>query len=58
MTGVFDPIARAREKQLSRDEDARALISGEKTVEHLRRQNSAFAFPRDRVIIHFPSKER
>jgi hypothetical protein len=32
---------RAREKQASRDEDARALASGEKDSERLWRENSA-----------------
>ncbi|MGC4088734.1 MAG: hypothetical protein QM756_12715 [Polyangiaceae bacterium] len=41
---LFDPAARAVEKQASRDADARALMSGEKTVEQLRREN-AFAVP-------------
>jgi len=35
----FDPEERAREKQRSRDEDARALASGEKTREPLRKEN-------------------
>ncbi len=33
----FDPKERAAEKQRSRDEDARALASGEATVADLRR---------------------
>lgn len=56
-SATFDPAERAREKQASRDEDARALASGEKTVEQLRRENSAFAFPRDRVRLTRPKKE-
>lgn len=55
---TFDPAERAREKQASRDEDARALASGEKTVEQLRRENSAFAFPRDRVRLTPTKKEK
>jgi hypothetical protein len=47
----FDPEERAREKQASRDEDARALASGEKSREQLCRENGAFAFPRDRIRI-------
>ena len=38
----FDPKERAREKQRYRDEDARALASGEKSCEQLRIANSAF----------------
>jgi hypothetical protein len=45
----FSPSARAAEKQASRDADAAALASGEKNVEQLRAENSAFAFPRDRI---------
>jgi hypothetical protein len=41
----LDPKERAREKQASRDEDARALASGEKTRTKLRRENGHFAFP-------------
>lgn len=51
----FDPEERAREKQASRDEDARALASGEKSREQLKKENSAFAFPRERLrIVSFP----
>lgn len=39
----LDQAARAAEKQRSRDEDARALASGEKTVEQLREENEVFA---------------
>ncbi len=38
----FDPKERAAEKQRSRDEDARALASGEASVADLRRKNAAF----------------
>jgi hypothetical protein len=38
----FDPKERAAEKQRSRDEDARALASGEASVADLRRKNGAF----------------
>lgn len=41
---VFDPAARAAEKKASRDADARALVSGAKTLEQLRHEN-AFALP-------------
>jgi hypothetical protein len=47
----FDPEERAREKQASRDEDARALASGEKNREQLKRENGAFSFPRERLRI-------
>lgn len=39
----LDPIARAAEKQRSRDEDARALASGEKSLEELSHENGAIA---------------
>jgi hypothetical protein len=39
----LDPAARAAEKQRSRDEDARALASGEKTAAQLRDENEVFA---------------
>jgi len=39
----FDPVARAVEKQRSRDEDARALASGEKSLEELQHENGAMA---------------
>ena len=48
---VFDPEQRAHEKQASREEDARALESGEVSREDLARANGAFAFPRGRVRI-------
>src|ERR1044072_7596530 len=40
---------RAAEKQASRDEDARALASGEKSRAQLKAENGAFSFPRDRI---------
>ncbi len=40
---VFDPAARAAQKQRWREEDARALASGEKTAEQLRDENEVFA---------------
>lgn len=43
-SGFFDPAELAREKQRSRDEDARALATGEKTLEQLRRENCHFCF--------------
>ena len=36
---IYDPAQRAAEKQASRVEDARALASGEKSREQLRREN-------------------
>lgn len=37
--------AREAEKQRSRDDDERALASGEKSAEQLRAENGKFAFP-------------
>jgi hypothetical protein len=45
----LDPKERAREKQLSREEDARALASGEKSREQLQRENGHFVFPSVRI---------
>jgi hypothetical protein len=45
----FDPKERAREKQRSRDEDARALASGEKSAQELQRENGHFSFPNARI---------
>jgi hypothetical protein len=45
----FDPKERAREKQRSREEDARALASGEKSREQLQRENGHFVFPNVRI---------
>lgn len=53
---TFDPKERAREKEVSRQKDAEALASGEKTVEQLRKENSAFAFPRDRIKLTTPKR--
>jgi len=39
----YDPRERDREKQASRDEDARALSRGEKTRAELGRENTPFA---------------
>jgi hypothetical protein len=39
----FDPAERAREKQASRDEDARRLNAGEFTREELAKKNDFFA---------------
>lgn len=46
-----DPKKRAREKQRSREEDLRALASGEKSREQLRRENGIFAFPNVRISL-------
>ena len=45
----LDPSERARDKQRARDEDARALASGEKSQDDLRRENGHFAFPKVHV---------
>jgi hypothetical protein len=47
----FDPKERAREKQRSREEDARALASGEKSPEELQRENGHFSFPNARISL-------
>ena len=41
--GLLDPQRRAREKQASRDEDARRLAAGEITAADLARENDFFA---------------
>jgi hypothetical protein len=45
----FDPKERAHEKRRSRDEDDRALASGEKSLVQLKRERGHFAFPRVRM---------
>jgi hypothetical protein len=50
-SGRLDPAERAHEKYLSREEDARALASGEKSRAQLRRENGLFAFPNVRVSL-------
>ena len=47
----FEQAERAREKQLSREEDARALASGAKSREQLRRENGVFVFPKVRISL-------
>lgn len=42
MTNYFDPAERIKEKQRAREEDDRALASGEITREELWRRNSFF----------------
>jgi hypothetical protein len=48
-TQALAPQVRASEKQRSRDADARALATGVKTREDLRRENSPF-----RALAHEP----
>lgn len=57
MALVLDPAVRAQEKAASREEDARALASGEKSQEQLRAENGAFAFPRDRIVVDFSRRK-
>ncbi len=47
----LDPAERAREKQRSREDDARALASGEKSCEELQHENGNFAFANVRVTL-------
>ena len=47
----LDAKERAREKQRSRDEDARALASGEKSREELQRENGHLSFPNARISL-------
>jgi hypothetical protein len=54
----LNAAARAQEKAASREADARALASGEKSREQLRVENSAFGFPRERVRIDFGQLKR
>jgi hypothetical protein len=55
---TFDPAERAREKQASRDQDAHDIATGARTVEQVRHDNGAFAFPRERVRLSKPKRER
>ncbi len=57
MALVLDPAVRAQEKAASREKDARALASGEKSQDQLRVENSAFAFPRDRIVVDFSRRK-
>jgi hypothetical protein len=52
----YDPDERAREKAASREADDRALASGEKSAEQIRRESLAFSF--DRVILEVPPDDR
>lgn len=47
----LDPEERAREKQRSREEDARAVASGSKSRDELRRENGHFVFRKVRVSL-------
>lgn len=49
----LDVAQRAREKAASREVDARALASGDKSRGQLRAENGAFGFPRERVRVDF-----
>jgi hypothetical protein len=46
---AYDPAERARQKQASRDQDARDLASGQKSREALRQENGCLASVRIRV---------
>ena len=50
---ILNVAERMREKAASREADARAVASGEKAYENLRKENAAFAFPPERVRIDF-----
>ncbi|HEX2568427.1 MAG TPA: hypothetical protein VH877_02635 [Polyangia bacterium] len=45
----YNPKKRAEEKQRSRERDERALASGEKSAEQLRRENGRIALLRVRI---------
>ncbi len=49
----YNASQRAMEKAASREADAEALASGEKTPAQLRDENRAFAFPRERLRVDF-----
>ena len=53
---MFDAAERAREKAFSRAEDERAISSGEKSPDQLRRENASFAFADARI--RFPVRDR
>jgi hypothetical protein len=56
MKPLIEPLHVAehvRQKAASREADARALASGEKSRQELRAENGTFGFPRDRVRIDF-----
>ncbi len=47
----LDPAERAREKNASREEDARALASGVVSSDELRAANGHFVFPQARLLL-------
>jgi hypothetical protein len=49
----YNASQRALEKQRSREADAKALASGEKTQVELCAENGAFAFPPEQVRLDF-----
>ncbi len=49
-------VRRREEKQASRDADALAVASGQKSQADLRRENGAFAFPSHLIRIGSPKK--
>jgi len=52
-TDGHDPNELVRAKQLSREADARALASGEKTREQLRAENTLVSVSYDELVIDF-----
>lgn len=58
MTGAMFPCTRSKQKAASREADARALETGKKTREQLRKENGAFAFPRARVRLGKPTRSK
>jgi hypothetical protein len=56
--GDAEILERGREKAASREIDARALASGEKSREQLRVENGAFAFPRARIRLVRPQRSK
>jgi len=52
----FDPKQRAREKQASREEDARAIAAGELRAVDVFHRNAAFAFAPDEIRIGRPKR--
>jgi hypothetical protein len=51
MRAKFNPKQRARQKEASRERDARAVASGLKTARQVSAENGAFSFPRKRMRI-------
>jgi hypothetical protein len=50
MVAPLNIETRMREKQASRQEDARRLAAGEITQEELRRENGRFVFPNAKLV--------